>query len=543
MTSRSRLLDFCLISVLAAISAYIYKLSLTHRASISGDFPYYVQFAEGLSLDPSTFDPMGVWPLGYPLALRALSGLGSWQEVGSLIGFLALLTIGIASFFLLKTAYGSIPSFLGALVSVFNPAVVKYAVGQSSDLPALALAFVCIGFFVYWFKRKSNILLFFAGIFAGLAYLARYSSLSVLLSLLLVLLLIHRPSRSFPALGGTLKTSIVNGLILLAGWSIAASPQLIGSLIVHGNPLYTENGCNIALALGWNKQISGLTWLNVKDSFPQCASIFKIISDYPAEFIANYFRNIGESLNILRGHSAVALFTVYAGFFASRSPALKSDEQNRFIVLTMLINAVAIVLITSLAFVSDRHLILSTTFVACIGVAAVASYLSGLAGRFKSIRASGFALPLSLLALFFVLSEFTKSYAEQKKYRVLSSETKRNMAVKNALESFGCVYLVSSDKGVVNTVLVGDDFVDPSSIRKMGVQEWRNQYTPFQNLPAAKRWMQANGFNCIVLDEPSIGGRIPGVDYGLWKKEFDAGVLFPRRWSSKNSKTFVFAIK
>lgn len=550
MNSRSRLLDFSLIAILAAIATYIYRLSLTHRASISGDFPYYVQFAEGLALDPRTFDPMGVWPLGYPLALRALSGFGSWQEVGSLISFLALLTVAVASFFLLKTAYGAIPSFLGALATVLNPTVVKYAVGQSSDLPALAVSFVCVAFFSQWYRAKSSVLLFYSGIFAGLAYLTRYSSLSILLSLFLVLFLLFQSLRSSSGFGRALKQSSVNALILLAGWLIAASPQLIGSLIVHGNPMYTENGCNIALAIGWNREISGLTWLNVKDKFPECASIFAVVSRYPREFISNYLQNLADSFGIIRNYIALGLFGLLSVRGTSSSSTARDFQQRRFVVLTMSINAVVAILITSLAFVSDRHLILSTSFVGAFGVAAVACFLLGRFQAYqsgtldlKAIPSFVLALPLSILALLFLLPEYLKTYGGLKDYRILSPETGRSLAVKSALESFGCNYLGLANNDDVDTVLVGDDFVDPSTTKKIGVQEWRNQYAPFQNLPAAKQWMLANEYNCIILDEPSLGGRIPGVDFSLWRKELEKGDLFSRRWSSKNFKTYVFAIK
>lgn len=542
--NRTKILDFFSLSVIAMLSAYVYGLSLVFRNSISGDFPYYVQFAQGLSPDPQTFDPMGVWPLGYPLVLRMFSGLGSWNEVGSLVSFLSFLTVGLSAFFLLRTGFPSIPAFLGALVSVFNPPAIKYAVGHSSDLPALGLAFACLAFFAHWYKSKSTPLLFCSGLFAGFAYLTRYSSLSILLSLFLVLFLFRGRWRLFSG-SGLLQAQarpLFEGFILFLGWLLAASPQLIGSLLVHGNPLYTENGCNVALALGWNQGIPGLTWLNVKDNFPQCESILGVILKYPADFFANYFRNIGSSLGLLRFQLLAGFVCIYLAFRPNQSDSPELCSQHKLLVLLMLINAGAVVLINSLAFVSDRHLVLATSIVNATSAAVVSYYLMRGFANVGALKGSFLALPLALVASLSMLFDFTRTIDERKKYRALSSETKKNEQVANTLASFECIYVESDEKGAIDTVLVGDDFVDPSSFRKIGVQEWRRQYKPFQDLASAKKWMQANGFKCIVLDESSLGGRIPGVDSGPWKQEYERGLLFARRWSSERGKTFVFAI-
>ena len=86
--NRALLLNLGAITVLTAVSSIVFKLSLAYRDPISSDFTIYIEIAKGLSLNPATYDPKGVWPLGYPLALRALSFLGNWHYAGAAISFI-----------------------------------------------------------------------------------------------------------------------------------------------------------------------------------------------------------------------------------------------------------------------------------------------------------------------------------------------------------------------------------------------------------------------------------------------------------------------
>jgi hypothetical protein len=79
-----------------------------------------------------------------------------------------------------------------------------------------------------------------AGAFSGLSYLLRYSSLSLLFSLLLLIILLFM-SLQLQKNNSHIDRSALLGrylLIFIGGWIVAASPQLVGSWLVHGNPLY-----------------------------------------------------------------------------------------------------------------------------------------------------------------------------------------------------------------------------------------------------------------------------------------------------------------
>jgi hypothetical protein len=367
------LLNLGAITVLTAVSSSVFKLSLAYRDPISGDFPTYIDIAKGLTLNPATYDPTGVWPLGYPLALRALSFLGNWHYAGAAISFISLLTVSIASFYILRNGFGSLSSFIGSLSIAINSSIITYSVGHSSDMPSLAMAFLSIAFFLAWRRTGSAKTLLAAGACTGFSYLFRYSSLSLLFSLLLLVILLAmslqlQKHNTYIDRSALLCRYL---LIFIGGWVIAASPQLVGSWLVHGNPLYNENGCNVALAIGWRKNIPGLTWANVKDVFPACKSLSSVISNQPFEVFRNLQLNFRESLLILR-LSIILFVGSVAVFFVASIKYPHFFIASRGVAITIIVIGVMNTTFISLAFVSDRHLILSSSLLNCFGFAALA---------------------------------------------------------------------------------------------------------------------------------------------------------------------------
>ena len=153
--NRALLLNLGAITVLSAVSSIVFKLSLAYRDPISSDFSIYIDIAKGLTLNPATFDPSGAWPLGYPLALRALSFLENWHYAGAVISFISLLAVSIASFYILRTGFGFLSSFIGSLSIPLNSSIITWSVGHSSDMPSLAMAFLSIAFFLAWRRTGS----------------------------------------------------------------------------------------------------------------------------------------------------------------------------------------------------------------------------------------------------------------------------------------------------------------------------------------------------------------------------------------------------
>lgn len=150
------LFDFVAICVLSTISTFVLWLSLTYKDPISGDFSSYISIATNLIFNPRTFDPAGTWPLGYPLALRAMSLMGDWNRAGALISYASLLTISISSYYALKTSFRAFPCLLGSCIAAFNSTLVTYSVGHSSEMPTLAFAYLCLACMASWLQQKNQ---------------------------------------------------------------------------------------------------------------------------------------------------------------------------------------------------------------------------------------------------------------------------------------------------------------------------------------------------------------------------------------------------
>ena len=539
--NRALLLNLGAITVLSAVSSIVFKLSLAYRDPISSDFSIYIEIAKGLSLNPATFDPSGAWPLGYPLALRALSFLENWHYAGAVISFISLLAVSIASFYILRTGFGFLSSFIGSLSIPLNSSIITWSVGHSSDMPSLAMAFLSIAFFLAWRRTGSAKTLLVAGACTGLSYLFRYSSLSLLFSLLLLIILLAMSLQLQKHTRHIDRSALLGRylLIFIGGWIIAPSPQLVGSWLVHGNPLYNENGCNVALAIGWRKNIPGLTWANVKDVFPACKSLSSVIYNQPFEFFKNLLLNFRESLLIMRFSIIVFVGSVAVFFMASKKDP-HFFNASRGLAITIFVIGVMNATFISLAFVSDRHLILSSSLLNCFGFAALAECV--LNPRLRKSLLDRYYMLFAFVAVAIVGTlEIQRGLHSISLYRYMSARTLKSLKVKSVLLSYKCRDAQAAPNEI-DALLIGDNFVDPDNYKAIGHQAWRKDYKPFSNPLNTSSWMRANSFNCDIVDEHSLSGRLPGFDLGAWKQEYNRKRSFKGAWKLPRSETYVFIL-
>jgi hypothetical protein len=54
--------------------------------------------------------------------------------------------------------------------------------------------------------------------------------------------------------------------------------------------------------------------------------------------------------------------------------------------------------------------------------------------------------------------------------------------------------------------------------------------------------MRVNSFNCVIVDEHSLSGRLPGFDLGAWKQEYNRKRSFKGAWKLPRSETYVFIL-
>jgi hypothetical protein len=381
-----------------------------------------------------------------------------------------------------------------------------------------------------------------AGAFTGLSYLFRYSSLSLFISLLLLIILSatslylqkHAGYIDRPALLGRFL------LIFIGGWIIAASPQLVGSWLVHGNPLYNENGCNVALSIGWRQNIPGLTWLNVKDVFPTCKSLSSVIYDQPFEFFKNFLLNFRESLLIIRSPIIIFVGSVAVFFVASRKDPRFFNATLSIAVAIFVIGVINVTFL-SLAFVSDRHLIMSSSLLNCFGFAALAECM--LNPRLRKYLLDRYYLFFTFMAIAIVGAlEIQRGLQATFLYRRMSATAFKSLNVNNVLYSYKCRAAQAELPNEIDTLLIGDDFVSLDTYASIGHQAWRKNYKPFTNPQNTSAWMRANSFNCVIVDEDSLSNRLPGFDLGAWKEEYSRKRFFKKASKLAESETYVFLL-
>ena len=116
-----------------------------------------------------------------------------------------------------------------------------------------------------------------AGLWLGVAYMVRYTSLTLLPAMLLYFAWSAWEERQVlwkPA------------LYCFLGFLAMASPQLLASIIEHGNPFWNKQINNVAFAVVGNNNW-GLNWSETE----QYGSISEVIRAHPAAFFKNYFTN------------------------------------------------------------------------------------------------------------------------------------------------------------------------------------------------------------------------------------------------------------
>jgi hypothetical protein len=282
-------------------------------------------------------------------------------------------------------------------------------------------------------------------------------------------------------------------------------------------------------------KIGGLTWNNVKDVFPNCHNMSSLLLTYPKAIALNFMTNLSMSWHELTVPLAASLVCIYG---CVRGEAL-TDRRRRFGIATIFVVSAANVVLLSLAFVSDRHLMLSSSLLTCCGAAALTDIVVR-RGRFGSVPALGFLVALVSLWALAVNARHTLEQARA--FTKESARTDKTVQTRDILMSLGCGYLETSQTDRIDTILIGDDFIDPSSSGAIGQQPWRKDFQPFRNIVETRAWMAENGYKCIVFDERSLEGRIPGMDSASFKNEYENGLLFRSRIKTASYDTYVFKI-
>jgi len=285
---RERLLfysPYVVIAIWVEIALYISSENPT--VGLSDAFGFFSR-AESLSLHSISPWVNGFYPFGYPVSLMSLSMLvGDYVLAGRIIsllcGVLGLITICRLS----RDLFSPSVALITVIVCCTNHAYLKYATISNTDMPAAVLLILGIYFICRYTIKNQRRFLLAAGATVGLAYLFRYTALMVVPAVLLFFWL--RPQQA-----DTWKLRLQTSLYFILAFFVAASPQLVVSLIAKANPFYNLQAQNVYFGM-FGQMDWQLNW-------PEASKInglSEVIFSHPGIFLDHWYHNLLGSYRYL----------------------------------------------------------------------------------------------------------------------------------------------------------------------------------------------------------------------------------------------------
>jgi len=244
------------------------------------DYFQFVDMAVGLRAGGIESWVSGMHPVGYPWLIRIGLGLGlDAVTIGQGLAVLGgVLLLGGAYFIAYRlTGDRWLALATGAILATTGH-FLFFGTLEGNDMVSASLTVVSLGFLINrdGDARRSRDCLF-AGLLSGLAYLARYTAV-IPTALLLVFLTgqaaVTRERRRWG-----------HAAMFLGAFLAGAAPQMIPSVIVTGNPLYSTSGHN----LWWH--VEGLSdFVTEWEGAPMSMSALQVLLANPAKLLQHWWR-------------------------------------------------------------------------------------------------------------------------------------------------------------------------------------------------------------------------------------------------------------
>lgn len=213
------------------------------------------------------------YPVGYHWLLKlGLFLKADMARFGQMISFLgSLACLGGVYAVVWRVTRSSWYAAATLLLFIAHPVFRHYAMREGTDMLGAGLQLLSLtSLFLFTGKRDRRFLLL-AGFLSGLAYLIRYTALTLLPVLLLAIVL--STWRQWAQMG---KLST----LFLLTFIITASPQLLPSLIVARNPFYNQQVRNV-----WFGMYGAFNWQDNWSRAPDDLSLSGLIREDPARFV------------------------------------------------------------------------------------------------------------------------------------------------------------------------------------------------------------------------------------------------------------------
>ena len=289
LMSRDRRLARDWVVPAVACAAYLAIGLVWLRFVYLSDFFQMVWLADAQRQGVATAFANGFLGMGYPLVLnglRSLTGniLTSGKIVQALSGGAILAMLPLLS----RQAFGDAKGSRLAQVLLAVDAVFLFAAaGETPDLLATAFMIGGLAVAAAYIAQPSARLAFGAGVLVGVGYLVRYHALLLLPWLMIAMAALAKERRR-------------TVLWALAGFALAASPQLIASGMIQGNPLFNLHIKSVSMGY------CGVSSDFVEKTRPY--TLVSVITKDPAHvfkqyvgFVIRYFTEIGGGLLLLAG--------------------------------------------------------------------------------------------------------------------------------------------------------------------------------------------------------------------------------------------------
>lgn len=326
----------CILVVFAAIQTQLFFLH---------DQPYRFRDVDGIGYlrmaDSSLWEDQ-FHGVGYPLAIRAIKGLGfESYAAAKLVSRLSGIAFIILSWMIFRAFSTARIATIGAALVAFSPIVIERSHAIMSDMFGAAMFLATVAFLLIPSQPRCRHLLF-AGACAGVAFLTRFNNIVLIASPLLLI-----------AFWGqwNFRKATLGVLGFAFGFVIFSSPWL---LHVRNDPhvkLLGENYRNVAFAVLVKNQ--DYSQFQVTSNY---RNFWDFVSQHPIEFRDHLVHNLlvdfpGRAATLVVGNGMLTLI----GLAALTALLLRHPRRSAFLpYLLMLIPHVALV---TMVWVHDRYLL------------------------------------------------------------------------------------------------------------------------------------------------------------------------------------------
>ena len=452
----------------------------------NGDLFGFIERAESIRLTVPSALVSGFYPLGYPVLLRLAYRLsGDYAVAGMWLSWLAGVAGLTVAYALAARAWSATAGLVAAVTLATNPTYIWLATTGGTDLPAATLMLLSVYLVVRTMPPTTGGALA-AGAALGCAYLIRYTSATIIPAVLLWLAL--TPLAAY-ASAWRARTAT----LFLAGFLVAASPQLIASTVVHGNPFYNTQVQNVHFGMFGNQN-----WgLNIAAS-KRVSSLPALILENPTTFARHWYRNVVDALKDDLVQFPAGLLSC-AGLLLLLRPRRTRDAG-----LLLGLAAGAFTLAVAMAFVTPRLLV----FVTMIAAASAGVALAGLPPRRLTLRGVAVPLRTCLVVAFTVWLVWDSLVPVVRTPQ--SAFDRQRLDVSAALEADGAT--ASAD--VLALVFDYYDVNSPTKDR-YGIPWYRDDFVPYTSIADIATRMRAAGQSHLVFDGRAAT-TVPGLDR-IWR--------------------------